>query len=293
MCSALSASYIFGAVSYHRVIWPVPEFRELKQSVVPFIPAIHSQTDKLDRLVAFGGKREIPCPKQTDRTLVLLIAGQSNAANSGGQRCIGSDGVINYCAGRCYAAQSPLLETTGIAGDSWTPLGNKLIDDGIADNVILIASAITGASIVKWQDGAPLNLMLQEVARDAQKQYKITHVLWHQGEVDVGVLRSDQYLEKFQILVKSIRRAGVDAPIYVSVATRCEYPAWRSDNPIAMAQRSLPSPEDLIFAGVDIDSILGSLDRMDDCHFAASGQEKMASARVKILALAQSTSVKW
>jgi len=55
----------------------------------------------------------------------------------------------------------------------------------------------------------------------------------------------DQYAEKFMSLVKSIRADGVDAPIYISVASRCEVTdvAWTASNPIADAQRSLPNAE--------------------------------------------------
>ena len=112
---------------------------------------------------------------------------------------------MNYFDGKCYVASSPLLGTTSIGGEPWTLLGTKLIAAGIADRVILVPSAMSGSSIVQWQDGAELNLMLRSVLSDVSVHYKITQILWLQGENDYGTsMTRDQYAEKFMSLVKSI-----------------------------------------------------------------------------------------
>ena len=93
-------------------------------------------------------------------------------------------------------------------------LGIKLIAAGIADQVIPVPSAMSGSSIVQWQDGAELNLMLRSVLSDVSAHYKITQILWLQGENDYGTsMTKEQYIEKFMSVVKSIRAERVDAPI--------------------------------------------------------------------------------
>lgn len=279
----IGASYVFGAVSYHRELWPIPELRAFKQMESPYTPTNGAIADKYNRLVGFRGKEQISCPPQTDRTMVLLTAGQSNAANSGGQRYAGGPGVVNYFAGKCYAASSPLLGATGIYGDSWTLLGNKIIENHLATQVILVATAVSGTSIDRWQDGADLNLMLRSVISDVKSHYRITHILWHQGEWDAGgAMTQSLYRERFMSLVASIRMLDVDAPIFVSVATHCELTdtPWEPNNSISAAQRELPDITKKIYQGVDTDALLGPLDRMDDCHFSQSGQEKFARAWV-------------
>ena len=47
------------------------------------------------------------------RTMVALVFGQSNAANSGQRRANGGPGVYNFYAGNLYRAQDPLLGATG------------------------------------------------------------------------------------------------------------------------------------------------------------------------------------
>ena len=80
--------------------------------------------------MGYAGKIEIQCPEQTRGTAVILIAGQSNAANSGAQRhnTRYPDRVLNFAGGRCYVAASPLLGSNGFAGEYWTLMADQLID---------------------------------------------------------------------------------------------------------------------------------------------------------------------
>jgi hypothetical protein len=194
--------------------------------------------------------------------------------------------VVNFFDGRCYVAASPLLGTTSVEGESWTLLGNKLIERSAFDTVILVPAAIGGSSIVRWQQGADLNTMLLGVLAGLKSSsYTPTHILWHQGESNfVEGTSAQDYTRMFQSLLTSIRQQGVHAPIFVSVATRCAPPPpWVADNPVSRAQRALPDAHQQIFAGVNTDSLITTADRRDGCHFGASGQEKFADAWNTIL----------
>lgn len=243
--------------------------------------------DVLGRLTDFPGKTALPCPAQTGRTVVLLLIGQSNGGNHAEQRHVSAygDRVLNHFAGRCYIAASPLLGTTGAKGESWTLLGNKLIAAGFADRVVLIPAGIGATSIRRWQRGGDLNGMLLSVLDGVRPRYRITHVLWHQGESDfVEQTSRNDYVAMFASLVESLRQRGVDAPVFPSVATRCPNgPVWFPDNPTAEAQRALPDRARKIFPGVNTDTLLGPADRDAGCHFTATGQEKFAQAWLGVL----------
>src|SRR5204863_5103717 len=196
------------------------------------------------RLTKFPGKQRIACPPQTGTTRVLLIGGQSNAANKGGQRQAPAGGarVINYFDGACYVARSPLLGSQGSGGEYWTLVGNGLVAAG-ADQVILIPAAIWATSIKRWAPGGDLNPVLLGVVDNAKPHYRITDVAWNQGEEDLlQHLSGEEYSQRFLSLVASLRAHGVTAPVYVSVATRCSLDGWEKDNPVATAQRALPDP---------------------------------------------------
>src|SRR4051812_34896113 len=102
----LAIALTFGAGLYmgNRRLWPLPQ---IHSAIFP--------DRTFGRLTSYPGKQSVGCPPQTTRTRVLLIAGQSNAANKGGQRFASTHGakVINFFQGNCTVAQSPLLGSQG------------------------------------------------------------------------------------------------------------------------------------------------------------------------------------
>ncbi len=175
------AAYSFGFRTAQEQLWP---YRQLK-SFIELQSNAPAKFDTYGRLIDYPGKLKIDCPPQDERTAVLLIFGQSNSANYGGQRFQAiDDHVINYFAGKCYRASSPLLGAENKLGETWTLLGNKLIDQGRFKRVVLIPAGIGGTSVSEWAAGGRLNSMLADVLDNAQQRYRITHVLWHQGERD-------------------------------------------------------------------------------------------------------------
>lgn len=241
--------------------------------------------DTYGRLTGHLGKKAVACPAQDRKTAVLLLIGQSNTGNHAEQKHTSAFGakVLNYFEGKCYVAGSPLLGTTGSAGESWTLLGNKLVAAGSFGKVILVSAGISGTPIARWQKGGDINAMLMGVLDAVRKRYRITHILWHQGEVDFMIKTEEgDYQRMFGSLLSSIRDRGIEAPMFASVATKCA-PEWTADNPTARAQKALPGLRQKVFAGVDTDDLVGDADRYDTCHFGASGQQKFAQAWFDII----------
>jgi hypothetical protein len=301
VASLCGAAYVLGALSHSRELWPIPQLRQLKAELsgqrAPAQAARQPSAaepggpvlDTLNRLVNFPGEKvEVDCLVQGPRTIVLLLIGQSNAANFHGQRHVSGygDRIVNYFDGRCYRAASPLLGTSGHQGESWTLLGNKLIAAGLADSVVLVPAAIGGSRITRWQAGGDLNTAMLEQVAGAMTRYRFTHVLWHQGESDfTHDTPADRYTAMFDSLLGSLRGQGVDAPVFVSVASRCrDYDKWHPDNAIAAAQQALPDSRKGTYSGVNTDALMEFPDRHDDCHFGASGQELFADAWLSIIA---------
>jgi hypothetical protein len=86
-----------------------------------------------------------------------------------------------------------------------------------------------------------------------------------------------------------LRAAKVDAPVFVSVASKCLEASnggtrtHDPDNPVTRAQKALPDSSLRIKAGVDTDALLTESDRMDDCHMGASAEVKVAHAWAQLL----------
>ena len=267
-------SYLFGLYSYPRGLWPANVLRGLGDSVRTV-----GLRDDYGRLVAYPGKIQRACPAQTERTGVLLAIGQSNVANHAATRVITRHGgrVLSFFDGKCHIAASPLLGATSDRGEFLTMLADRLVDQGVYGTVIIVSSGIGASPVSRWQRGGDLNGMLIATLRGLSAHYRVTDVVWHQGESDVAnATTSEAYTAAFMSLVATLVENGVGAPIYTSVSTRCG-PSWSAENPVASAQRSLGGDK-RIHVAADTDALLGPDDRYDECHFSESGQRKAAMA---------------
>jgi hypothetical protein len=290
----LSATFLLGGYSGRHDLFPYSAFRALKAR--PAAPDRYT-FDQAGRLESDDQKKAVACPQQTDRTAVLLLIGQSNAGNHAGQRYRSEHGdtVVNFFDGQCYVAASPLLGSDGTSGEYWTELGNLLLDRGSFDRVVLAPTAISGSEVSRWALGGDLNAAMIDTVSDLRRSgYRVTHVLWVQGEVDyVKRTNENDYRDRFVSLVSSLRSHGVAAPVYVAIATKCLGNSnggtrfHSADNPVARAQLALPDPGANLRSGVNSDALLDDWDRYDDCHFSASGEQKVAKAWADLLSAAR------
>ena len=242
--------------------------------------------DSHRRLVGYPGKTETLCPAPTPRTAVILAIGQSNIANHAAAKIATRypKAVLSYFDGKCYLAGSPMLGASGDGGEFLTLLADRLIEDDVYRSVIIVPSGIGGMPISLWQRNGQLNDMLLGTLKGLPAGYRVTEVLWQQGESDFLVATpAADYVASFRSLADVLAENGVNAPIYLAISTLCREwtpnrsPVdWTADNPIAAAQRSLIDNR-RVFLGVDADRLLGAKDRYDDCHLSESGQRKTAA----------------
>jgi hypothetical protein len=277
----LFTAYLFGAYSYPRNIFPIDLLRTLKNKSNLSAALGNGQYDNFGRLTSINGKSETACPTQSSDTGVLLAIGQSNSANHADKKVATRfpSQVFNYYDGKCYVASSPLLGATGEEGEFITPLADKLIENGTYKTIVIIASGIGGTPISRWQADGDLNQMLLDSLASIKK-YKITDVIWHQGESDFGNSTSAKVYEKsFHSLKDSLRSSAISAPFFIAVATKCGNKAtWKEDNPTALGQKKLEDNRE-IFVAANTDELLENVDRRSDlCHFSETGQIKTANA---------------
>jgi hypothetical protein len=274
-----TGAYLFGLYSYSRGLWPMTALRGIFGHHGPVETAIGTR-DRFGHLAAYPGKTEVACPEQTADTAFLLVMGQSNAANHGDTRVTTHhpESVLNFFAGKCYVAASPLLGATGEGGEFVTPLADELVDRGVFRSVIVMNTAVTDTQISRWQRDGDLNLATLDALRSLRPGYRVTQVVWHQGENDLRFETTGKvYQASFRSMLGALRDAGVDAPVFLAVATTCG--RWRRENnDVATAQRALVDDR-TIFLGADTDALLDQHDRSGDaCHLSGSGARKTALA---------------
>lgn len=234
-----------------------------------------------DRIAALGGGKGSCSAFVSPRkpTMVALVFGQSNAANSGESRTSARGSVYQYYKGKCYRAADPLIWADGDMGSVWPEVGDELIRTGRFAQVLFVPIAEGGSKVEYWIPGAKHHgKLISALDHLRQSGLEITHVLWHQGESDRGGQKHD-YLNSFRSIVSDLRTRGVGAPVFVSVAS---YWNGNYSESIHQAQNELVAPEHGIFAGPDTDA-LGGDNRYDGVHFSTQGMRKVAALWVEAI----------
>jgi len=235
-----------------------------------------------DRAVTSQTKRH---PGQS----IIVTFGQSNAANTG-EGCYAANGpvyVFNVFDMKFYRAIDPLPGASNGGAAVWGRLGDKLVASGHFPSVLFVPIAVGGSFIREWAPGGGYHRrLLFALHRLRLAGLDVDMMLWHQGEADANLsdMSSKEYQDLFLSIVNSVRRAGVEAPIYVAIATLCataDHP-FKNRAQIRLGQKRLVSLKKRILAGPDTDKI-GVAHRIDGCHFSASGLECHAQAWFRAL----------
>jgi hypothetical protein len=239
--------------------------------------------------------RDIP----GERTMVALILGQSNAANSVETLYTPHHAVYMYHDHVCSKAADPLPGASDTQGSTWTRLGDKLVEHGLYDKVLLVSIARQGSSVLNWGKYGDFPPLYRNTIRAlAMDGIRVTHVFFHQGEADcpVGMARED-YRVVLDSLIRQLRFAlGDTPPIFLSQASMYrKFDCPDNANPdcfatcsaITGAQADLVDARRHVYAGPNTDQIVPSDQRPDGYHFSAQGAEAFAEAWLPILARQQ------
>lgn len=288
-CALLLAGYLLGAYSFAHAIWPTNVLITKHNANVA--KALSKNFDELGAYSNLKGKTQVNCPVQSASSAVILVLGQSNSANHSERRYTTQfpGRVMNLYQGKCYAAESPLLGASGLEGEYLTPMGDALIESGGFQNVIIINTSIGGSKVGDWVNSGRLAQRLKITLNTLKLKYKVSNIIWHQGESDFTSKTSfDDYRSSFKSIENTLQQNGVTAPILMVISTICGYNSnWTEKNPVALAQKSLIDDR-YIFLGLDADATLGIKDRRPqspsqepNCHLSERGQSVVSSAIAK------------
>ncbi len=200
------------------------------------------------------------------RLMVVLVLGQSNAANEVQSRATGGPGVYTWYEERCFEALDPLPGASGEGGSLWTRLGPLIVASAAYDGVLFVPLAVNATSVAQWHRHPALSERLRRtlLALRAAK-LEPSHAIWYQGEADSFKQTSAaDYRRDFVRLLQNLRGLGLQAPLWVAQATRCQK---RSNPAVRSVQLALPQELPGVRAGPDMDALFGPQHRYDGCHF--------------------------
>ena len=212
---------------------------------------------------------------KSQRPLVLLALGQSNAGNHGETGNLAAAGVPVQVmnAGICSNSMDPLPGATGLGSSIWSRLPAQLAALGIARPVVLQLLAVNASAIDDWvRDGAPIAQHLaQALAANASTGLQPALVLWQQGETDAKAGTTPRrYADQLLALAHALDAGGVSAPIFVALSTVCRS---APDAGLRSAIRALAARNPRFVVGPDTDTVQG---RIEACHWSSSGREQAA-----------------
>jgi hypothetical protein len=226
-----------------------------------------------------SSKKEMKCPKQAR---VVVVIGQSNAANHVLSRTYINKKHLNYFNGKCYELKGSMLGATG-KGVSIVPAIASKIESTLP--YIFITAAWGGTSVLEWgATNSDLSKYVNKNLKQLQNAgHKLHAVIWLQGEDDnIRNTRPEEYIlyfnkMKFQILEGLIDNDGVKF-----IVTQTTFCGMNGVNiKLRNAQKSLANDKNT-FVTEGTDNILTNY-RFDLCHLNIFGTEAIAKEISSIL----------
>jgi len=234
-------------------------------------------------------------------TMVILAFGQANAANgaAGNYHPKNKKNIYNVLDNACYFAKDPLLGATATTpkyqGSVWLRVADKLIENGNCKNVIIKSIAVAGTPISSWapngkgtgwggvMHGSYYYRIIEAYKELQSMGFNISHILVHQGESDAqNQTTKEKYKKSFLHIMESMKREGIETPVYLSLASRYGYQT--SDN-IISAQKELIRDNQNILEGPNTDTLNSFEDRLENggANMTELGVEKHANLWFEIL----------
>ena len=241
----------------------------------------------LDKELRFGIKKkdlqkksEVNCPKNSD---VIIILGQSNAANNVLSNITKSNKDVNFFDSKCYKVTEPILGATANKQSITSSLSSKIKND---KPIIFINNSVSGSSILDWSTNEIgfskyVNKNLQYILKENNLKY----IIWMQGESDSSNYKIN-YIEHFEIMknkiLKNINPEKImNYKFIVTPTSICGF-NQKSNSNLIEQQKKLNAK----FSNVIVVKTLDTLDnnyRYDGCHLNNFGVEEITNEFSKII----------
>jgi hypothetical protein len=236
-----------------------------------------SPIEKWEQLEFRDEAAPVPCPEGVP---IIVVIGQSNAANSVGHRFEARHQVFEMLNGRCYKAAGPLAGADLAYGSYWPLVGDLLIKRNFSRSVIFLGLAKGNTTVAQWADphglGGYLGRKLDEVRG-------VTHVVWHQGEAD-SKTAADRYQASLEEVIRNIRSHAPLAKIVIAQASVCT--GRPRNEAILHAQSAVVDLAHNVYPGPNSDLLAESEFRYDGCHFSERGARRLSEMWADKLAAA-------
>ncbi|UXH80159.1 sialate O-acetylesterase [Roseateles amylovorans] len=221
-----------------------------------------------------------------EQPVVVLVMGQSNAANHAQPAREPAPPMPVLHDGGCGLSSAPLPGGTGTGGSLWPSVNQALNGRWQGHPIVWSVIAVDSSTIDEWaMPQSPLRQYWQmQVDRIKGTHWPVVAVLWQQGEADARDRTAmADYRDGLAALRAGVVARGIDAPWWVARSTHC--PPHDGGQVREAVRQLLVIPDSGFVEGPDTDQIPAA--ERDGCHFTAQGVNDAAAlwvARLKPVA---------
>lgn len=268
-------SFLFGLSTGHYKHFPFSLLVKIKSTIT-------QENSKSYRNISTDGYSEIK-PIVTDNTGIFLTYGQSNSVNHGQIGYDVKNSVLMFFENKTYKYKDPSLGGTGYDGSVWGMVGDKLVDNGIYDQVVFSNCGWGGKSIKELKEGHLYDYLVENYNQLKEKFGRVDGILFHQGESDNNESGHDYYYDSFVEFLNNLKSEGIDTKIYLSRVSYC-HPSRPTNNKLISVQNKIIEDFSNVYEGPNTDLITERKYRLpDDCHFSIEGYRRFSDMWIESL----------
>lgn len=232
---------------------------------------------KLGQIARVGAEQRVSCASiAAQRPLVVLVIGQSNAANHGVLAQGAAQPVVLVAEGQCILAVDPLPGGTGRGASIWQRLPQYFSRLEPQRPLVMAVMGVDATSIEDWVgENSPLGGRLENQVKSMRALDLMPHlILWQQGEADARLgTTAAAYGAGLDKLAQILEQAGSNAPIVMARSTVCRSSPYAAVR-YAIEAKAASNPRFRL--GPDTDTLLEADLRQDGCHLSAQGLDRAA-----------------
>ena len=234
--------------------------KEVKKSKIRGVSVFNNTSSKI----------EAACPKP-ENSYIIIGFGQSNSANSAGQRFETNKKILNFFNGKCYIASDPMLGATGNAGSVWIPLAERLKINN--KTIVFLTFGIGSSAVAHWLDDNYLLPFYKKNINNLKSIYPAPDAaVWIQGEADVETPIND-FKKELSEWIDIVKKDLPKTKLYITGTSYCK---GKSNIKVLDVQKKIADLKNAIYVG-STDSLNKSIYRYDNCHFSGKGIEELAN----------------
>ena len=208
--------------------------------------------------------------KNNKKGLVVLILGQSNAANYGAKIFASKQNTFSFYNNVISLAKDPIRGASGNMGSIWIPFSENLLENKTYERTLLINIAEGGSTVNDWNlDGKYHKKLINTLNQLKTNSILPNYILWQQGEEDNYLKTSYvEYKLGLNELIKLINGFVRDVPVVLSLTSYSPTAKTPISINIRKAQMVVATENPNVFLGPDTDKYISKEYRYDGIHLS-------------------------